>query len=96
MLERIGTRDYIRLPNQRLKLKMYTLEELFNTEDDWAKLHDVCVEVGIGPVTKEQAMKIFNNLSYQVKIVALNWGICDTAFADLAYEHLINLEKKPC
>lgn len=93
MLVRIGTRDYVRLPNQRLELKMYTIDELFATEDDWAKLHDVCVEVGIGPVTEEQAREIFNNLSYQIKIVAFNYGISDTVFADLAYTHL---EKKSC
>lgn len=72
----------------------YTIDELFATEQNWARLHDVLAEVGMGSVTMEQCKQVFFELPEDIKNIAFLWGIGDTVFGDKVYEHLINLESK--
>ena len=62
--------------------------------DEWARLHDVLVECGMGSVTEEQARQVFFELPEGIKYIAFKWGIGDTVFGDEVYTHLTTLENK--
>ena len=60
-------------------------------KNDWAHLHDVVLETMDKSLSKEELIIIFNNLPSDLQHMAYEWGMNDTVFRDLTYEHL---EKK--
>ena len=67
---------------------MFTIDELFSKESEWASFHDMIAEIKNRKYTVVELRKIFDNLPENIKDQAQVHGISDSVVRDNAYVFL--------
>lgn len=72
------------------------IDSLFEDESDVFSFNDILYELNIRVIDKDNIRKYFDMLPRHIKVLAIEWGLGDTVFRDMAYSYLLEKLKDEC